>query len=198
MAIINRRLNLLFVHVSRTGGTSATKLLLWQKGSQKFLGKHARATTIKKAMHEKGEDNVWENMTRVAVVRNPYDRAVSAHHYIQERKVSPAHRLLRGKPFIETLKWWRKQPWYEIDLVGMLTDFTCDQEGSLLVNRILRFEKIGQEWKKMCRGLGLRGQLLHINQSQRKQNYRSYYDVESRKLADEMFARDCEMFGYKF
>lgn len=77
-------------------------------------------------------------------------------------------------------------------------DYIVDQDDTVLVNRILRFEHLAEDFAQLAQEIGFDGQLPHINKSTRGDNYRSYYDDQTRQAIFERFRRDFDYFGYSF
>jgi len=64
---------------------------------------------------------------------------------------------------------------------------------------LVRFEHLQDDFNVVCDRLGKpRRALPHLNGSQRQCSYRQYFDLETRQLAEAMFAEDIAAFGYKF
>jgi Sulfotransferase family len=76
-------------------------------------------------------------------------------------------------------------------------DYISDGE-TVLVDKVLRFESLPQEFGGLAHELGFPGRLPHVNQSSRKSSYREYYDSATSALLGERFQRDCKYFGYDF
>ena len=72
-----------------------------------------------------------------------------------------------------------------------------DLDGKVRLDFIGRFERLEEDFKKLCGKIGLNVSLPHLNQSQHR-DYRSYYTPELRDRVGEFFKRDVELFGYTF
>ena len=66
-----------------------------------------------------------------------------------------------------------------------------------MVDHVIRFENLADEWPAVAGKLGLPGTLPHINKSERG-SYRDYYSPVLRRLAERCFSRDLERFDYSF
>ena len=84
-------LNLIFVHIPKTGGSFIEgKLKIINEvlyGTYKIFGGHH---SINKFISKLNIDNI-SSYNRFAVVRNPYDRIISAYNYLKKTKIS--HRI---------------------------------------------------------------------------------------------------------
>jgi hypothetical protein len=72
-----------------------------------------------------------------------------------------------------------------------------DPNGTLLVDFVGRYEKLGEDFRKVGDVLGLTAELSRVNAT-RHGPYREYYDEETRNLVREMYRSDLETLGYRF
>ena len=72
-----------------------------------------------------------------------------------------------------------------------------DQE-MLAVNKVLRFETLDKDFAELCKTLNAEvNELPEINPSKRSY-YKDYYDEHTRTLISQVYAKDIEIFGYRF
>lgn len=77
-------------------------------------------------------------------------------------------------------------------------DFIYSENGEKLVDYIARFENINEEFKTICKRIGIQPRKLpHLNISNTT-HYREYYTDETRELVWDFFQPDIELFGYEF
>ena len=96
------------------------------------------------------------------------------------------------------------QPPYSAEMVKHLSttmvDHMCDEDGKLLVSRVIRFEDrhkgLAEVAKKIgCPSLGS----LHVQRTaEPDHDYRSHYTPETQKLIGDYYAKDVELLGYEF
>jgi len=55
-----------------------------------------------------------------------------------------------------------------------------------------------EDWSKVCRALQIRALSLGRENQVARQDYRVFYDDESRELVANRFARTIELLGYRF
>lgn len=203
----------LYVHVPKTGGTSITSVLKpwcvepehsqWRRllshlpvreaPERAWLRQHDKAAWVR----HKLSPEVYDPLFSFAVVRNPYDFAVSYFHFLRKNKSSRRHVQAQDWDFLAMLRYLdRKNRLVAVDQ----TSWLADRSGTLIVDRILRFETLDADFAALTEelGLGVEITLPRLNTTKRS-DYRSYYeDPEARRLVERIFARDIERFGYAF
>src|SRR6266566_3325798 len=68
----------------------------------------------------------------------------------------------------------------------------------IIVDFVGRYENLDEDWSKICRALQIRALSLGRENQVARQDYRVFYDDESRELVANRFARTIELFGYRF
>jgi len=148
-----------------------------------------------------------------AFVRNPWDRLVSCYKdkinypkgHVYERYENTFIKYLKGinkykgdmqfEDFVETIcsipdriaeGHFRSQYLY-----------LTDEKGSILPNFVGRFENLSDDYMKIKRKLKIDSDLPHIRSGKRT-GYKDYYTENTKKLVRERYAKDIELFGYKF
>jgi tetratricopeptide (TPR) repeat protein len=191
----------IFIHVPKNGGTSIKEVLDMPGGGHPPWQFYAR-----------GYPQLWERYTIFAVVRNPWDRAVSAFHHAKMRRshwhdeqmgLHPDYRLLHDKSFEECVsilfhqrERLRHESWHEQSFFIVDPD-APDQR--IVVDHLLRFESLTADFAELCRKLGIDCQSLPtVNTSQRSRAYREYYNDETRKMIENVYRADIDNFGYSF
>jgi sulfotransferase famil protein len=126
-----------------------------------------------------------------STVRNPFDRLISSWKYLQSTRDRTLLDALRHPPQLghDYRHFTRPQ-------IAIVRDATS---GALVTDFLVRFEHLQDDFNVVCDRLGKpRWALPHLNGSQRQCSYRQYFDLETRQLAEAMFAEDIAAFGYKF
>jgi hypothetical protein len=139
----------------------------------------------------------FENSFKFCFVRNPWDRLVSLFFYrklnkeykdfqefcldFQDRKIEPIglYNSRLNSQFNDQISW------------------LMDGRGRLLVDFIGRFERLEEDFSKICRILRVRNSLPHRNRSNHS-GYRKYYNKTSAEIIRKKYIRDVEFFGYDF
>ncbi|MBU8541492.1 sulfotransferase family 2 domain-containing protein [Falsiroseomonas tokyonensis] len=202
--MISIRHAFLFIHRGKSGGNSVSEVLLpysedqkhvtgSQDGTERFdvqndtLGtrKHSRLADYKRALPEE----VFNRLYKFSIIRNPFERLVSAYfspHRLADRQIGGFDRAA----FLQL-----------IEGQATLRDFTCTRPGGTLdaeLDRLMRFERLEQDFGEVLRALGLpAAPLPHRNRGQHAP-YRAYYDAELRKLVETRFREELDWGGYVF
>jgi chondroitin 4-sulfotransferase 11 len=186
---------IIFLHIAKNAGTSFCKAL-------DMVPNHHRWRYYKK-----NHPKEWSAFNKFAIVRNPFDRVVSSYEYAKMEtsrwhsargaKYKTKHLdydLLISKSFKETLNILINHPdklkhqgW------GPQHVYICNSTGDIMVDKILRFESLNEDFSKFFEGYSLDT----VNPSNRK-HYTEYYDDETKQIVAEKYAKDIEYFNYKF
>ena len=199
-----------FIHVPKTAGQSIERVFLdvlgltWETRAPLLLRPnddpsrgpprlaHLTASEYVSCGHV--SQTQFDSYFKFAFVRNPWDRILSEYMFRgYAAKCSLRSYLLEHLPD----PYWSDR-WYH---VRPQCDFLEDEEGSLLVDFIGRFENLQPDFDRVCDRLRLgRRPLPHANATryQDRRHYSSYYDSETRDLVAERYARDIARFDYEF
>lgn len=145
-----------------------------------------------------------------AFVRNPFDRLVSCHSEKLAHPNSAGFRnyrfgnveLYRGMPFAEFVEAVHRIPDEEAN------PHFCSQHvtllrpnGKLIPDFVGRFERLEEDFAYVAEEIGAPHIVLpHRLRSRSRQgsHYHEFYDRHTRKLVEERFERDLELFDYSF
>lgn len=188
----------IFIHVPKNGGMAVSNALF---GKNRMLGGHYAADFYKVVF---GED--FKKFTKFAISRNPWDRLVSAYHYLkgggmnyQDKEWEQKH-ISEYSTFADFVNGWLDEkniykgmhftPQYE---------FVSDGKGNLLVDYLGRFEAMQDSFDHIKQLLALDEKVLsHSNKSVRKSDYRIYYGDKEVERVAEVYKKDIKLFGYSF
>lgn len=201
---------IVFIHIPKNAGTSIKKALRLNKSPC-----HLFASEIKHAI---GPKEFGKN-ARVCVIRNPWDRLVSIYCQQRTRRKTLFFKGIKGSgglvpgfedgvPTFEDfiLKYFPKT-WWQGRSLSQTKYIQHSNKDKIIVNKILRYEKLDEEWEKLSKELCLNvSSLNRINKSKdKKNNYREFYKTSKKgfnhKLIDkasELVEIDAKNFGYKF
>ena len=202
----------LFIHVPKTGGSSISRALAecvhrpedhWVNRTLGRVGIHVnlygpervrryRFHSTARVLRRHLSEETFESSFKFAFVRNPWDRMVSSYHFVAGCATHHRHRqVARGMNFKDYLRYEVARG--KMSQAAMLTD----RSGRLLVDFVGRFERLAEDFHRVCQHLGLPCQLGHHNRS-RHRDYREYYDRESIELVRRHFGDEIDLFGYDF
>ncbi|MEL6645480.1 MAG: sulfotransferase family 2 domain-containing protein [Pseudomonadota bacterium] len=198
----------LFVHIPKTAGSSIREAVApycvqrnrtpWRRVSsylplredphRAYLRGHDTAAQARRKL---GGD-LFDRLYRFAVVRNPYDLAVSYFAFLKKHPHLKRHKQAVSLSFEDFLRRWAR---------GQRRDqsrFVEDRAGRMIVPHILHFETLAQDLERTGRDIGVDfGAVRRVNASDRG-DYRSYYTPGARALVERLFARDLAHWEYDF
>lgn len=202
MAIVVKNPKLTFIHIPKTAGVTVSRILKMDYGGQEHSkshgGKHSNLSKVKKQM---GPDLGYT----VAVIRNPWDRLVSAYfYYVGRKKIGPS------KISFEQFVYKKASIGWGCCKVHQHTFFEVDE-----MSLIARFENLEEDLKPMWYYLNenapakknRKGDLINreipnmnrqFNNSKRDKDYRGYYNSKMIDYVSEICKVDIELFNYKF
>jgi hypothetical protein len=172
------------------------------QGSENFDSiyfKHATAMSIKQMLGDE-----YDKYFKFTFVRNPWDWIISNYEfnrglhrpYVKDTNYSVSSKVpkwAKNMTFTAWLAWWTST--FKPSQSLMFTD----TNGDLLVDHIFRFESLQSEFERLQKilGIGNGGILLpRLKSSNRRIDYKSYYDDKNIALVQKHFAMDLEELGY--
>lgn len=198
----NLEYSALFVHIPKTAGTTIEELF--------GIEVRERGPHIPAYAYQWSSPTFFKNAFKFCVVRNPWDRLVSAFHFLKTPQYPDdkiwSDRHLKGvetfADFLEALE----RPMFRNIVLSELhfhpqVDFVADSRGRVLVDRVIYFENLASGLRRVAERLQLapppEDKIGRLNASSHR-DYRDYYDARGRELVAQMYARDIELFGYTF
>ncbi|MDR3456732.1 MAG: sulfotransferase family 2 domain-containing protein [Verrucomicrobiae bacterium] len=200
-----------FIHIDKSAGTSIQRALqphanpvvnsrirrrlVWL-GKTNRLGlhrlvefpEHVTAQVVKSCL----PPAVYGRLFKFAFVRNPWDRLVSRYAQLLRNPKEPARHSGRAEAGFEEFVRWEIQR----NKSHQYT-YVCDAKGNLIVDFIGHFERLEEEFTRICEHLGISATLTKTNTS-KHDSYVKYYTPATRQLVAEHYRRDIELFGYEF
>lgn len=175
-----------FIHINKTAGSSI----------ERALGLRFEHKTAQEKRRELGEWR-WQRAYKFAFVRNPFDKVVS--HYTYRVKTNQTG---MGDGHIAFKDWVRRaygeqDPRYcdQPRMFQPQVDWIVDEQGKVIVDFVGHFERLNEDFEKVRERLHTRRALPHAKQS-RSDDFRTYYDDETRAIVASVFRRDLDEFGY--
>lgn len=191
----------LFVHIPKTGGNSIQTVLRdysedeivaahpHQDGVERFavrnpkyqIKKHSPLIAYRDALG----DEQFSKLYKFTCVRNPWDRMVSYYFTPGRQKKWNAQEfealILETKSASEYLR---------LDK-GDVDPFSN-------VDRIIRFEKLDEDFRSLCADLGIPPAALPRYNRSEREHYSKYYDDKLREMVRNRFADEIKAFDYSF
>ena len=177
-----------FIHIPKTGGVSISRWLTANANGSYLLekshgGKHADQKRIARYLKQKDVDMGYT----FCVVRNPWDRLVSAYHYYRRLKKMDVsfERFIHGewKSSNKSNQWGCA----EKQMHSYFYDIDC----------VLRFESLNDDFKTIQQLFKCNKQLAKHNKSNHN-DFREYYTPELVDIVATRHAKDIAMFDYSF
>ncbi|HDX3452592.1 TPA: sulfotransferase family 2 domain-containing protein, partial [Campylobacter coli] len=187
----------IFIHVSKVAGSSIERVIYQ---TDKWIVGHVKASDYIKFDKDK-----FESYFSFGFVRNPYDRIISAYHYLKNGggtlgdekwakeniyKYSSFEEFVLDLQNIKIqnkiLNWMHFTPQYK---------YLCNNEKNILVNFIGKFENLEEDFQKILKILKRKDKLIHINKSNHT-DYKNYYNNAMYKIVREIYRDDFEIFDY--
>lgn len=188
----------IFIHIPKTGGKSIITSLYGVE-LHESCG-HASATFYKSIFGNR----LFDRFFKFAVVRNPYDRLYSAFRFQKQggfglkmnEKLQSELANLEFDSFVKT--WLPKQDLEKYVVFRPQYKFVCNLDFRVTIDRVCYFENLQEEYANLQRRLGIGKNLLHTNISQNSRSYLEIYDDEMKKITQDLYQKDLELFGYTF
>jgi Sulfotransferase family len=192
----------LFIHIPKTAGNSIQSVLRdysedqlvalrkEQDGIERFglrnpkykIKKHSTLSEY----HDALGDEQFRNLYKFTCVRNPWDRMVSYYF----------------TPTQNPETWNRKKFRRIISKAVSVADYLRLDNGEenpfANVDYIMRFENLADDFRAVCRAIGISPPALPQYNRSTRQHYSKYYDGELREFVRSRFAAEIERFEYVF
>jgi len=128
---------------------------------------------------------------KFSFVRNPWDRIVSAYH----ANIQGTIRRCKAESFEDFLR--NFQQCVPISTQALMKTYLCDSQGISLVDFVGRYERLEEDWDYVCNRLKIRAKLPELNVTEHS-DYKAYYTEETRRIVENIYAKDIAFFGYGF
>ena len=210
--VISKKNKLIFFHIPKNAGTSVSSLLLKNESFyypwvilSKILRKFKRTDNFffdnfqkkiylftshetVRTIERKISSEIYDNFFKFAVVRNPYSRFVSRYNYMKSTNT------LKELSFPEFLK-----KHVELSLIAdQQYKFLLNKNGKIGVNKIIKFENINEEMTELSKANNLKLSKFKKLNISTTENYKDYYDTNTKKIVEDFCKEDLEFFNYSF
>lgn len=134
---------------------------------------------------------------KFAVARNTWDWHCSQYYFHKYSSKTMFHEEVRNLTFSEYIDW----ACIERNIVranSRQKQYLSSEQGTLLVDKVLRFENLEREFSLICKELGLSASIETKNKSLRKKYYKEEYSKNDRKKIEKSHREDIDFFGFDF
>jgi hypothetical protein len=209
----------IFIHIPKTAGTSV-EAVLGMHGGKQDIGvvpyfnqcidyehlyggplQHLTAQGIRQVLKD---DSVFNAYFKFTIVRNPWDRLVSAIAWSDQKWARGVH--LSPVEFDQQVHMIHRMlqsggnNGRGVDLPPYLYPqslFVLGQDRTPMVDYVARYETLPSDWRAIGEKLGVDVE-LPTRMKSRHGNYRQYYTDRTRQIVGEMYAEDVRAFQYAF
>lgn len=195
--MISEEHNCVFIHIAKTGGTSIRKV----------LGKDDKTShaTVKEYIEMLGKGK-YERMFSFTIVRNPWDKMVSAYTMPRGKpeNFTADHKAAVTMEFNDWLAYIEKQIKEHKMMASHVRSYTNqldmleNHQGNVEVDYIGRFEKLLEDWDYISRFINHKVPLPKLAESRGRKLYQDYYNQEGIQVVARLFEKDLAFFGYEF
>jgi hypothetical protein len=189
----------IFVHIPKCAGISVATTL--------FHGLGGAHTTIRQyqLVFTKRE---FDEYFKFTFVRNPWDRLVSAFHFLRAGGMHGADRgwaqanLAQYSDFDDFVRRWVNKTNVMSSWIHFLPQsYFIHDPGSNhpRVDFIGYYENLQHDFSYIARRLGVAAELKELNKGKKKQtDYREYYTETTKRIVADVYDADIHCFGYDF
>lgn len=186
----------IFVHIPKCAGISVNKALFGN-----LAGGH---TTLEQYLNIYEPKNVLSYF-KFTIVRNPWDRVVSAYHFLKQGGLNNNDRefykneLVNFDSFDDFVKNWLVYPenLKKYHHFQTQSHYILDKYNKVKLDFIGYLENIDKDFEYICNKMNIEVTLPNSNKSNRN-NYQDYYSDETRAIVAEVYKQDIELLGYDF
>jgi hypothetical protein len=186
----------IFIHIPKAAGTSIARAIYGMN-----VG-HRKAVDYCKVSKRE-----YKKYYTYSFVRNPWDRVVSAYNFAKQGGTSYVqpipNPIYQSKLFsdFETFvtQWLSTADLRNEDVVFAPQHwYIYDENMQCLVDHIGRIETLTNDLQILEKQLNMKIVIEQLNQSNRKNDYRSYFTEETKAIVTSIYQKDIELFKYEF
>ncbi|MEO8342994.1 MAG: sulfotransferase family 2 domain-containing protein [Gallionella sp.] len=145
---------------------------------------HMPAVTIKALVGE----SIWDSYFKFCVIRNPFDKVVSAYHFFSPKASAPTLK--------QDFEAWLMSNPLPIDRSKYMID------GEFCMDGVIRYETLLQDIERICERLDIPYQpqnLKNLKVGHRpSKSLEEYYSAKSTEIVTNAYRYELDKFGYTF
>ena len=206
---INKKV--IFTHPHKCGGTSIEELLGFLKLREKYQKvhdfKHGSLEFHINEITAKGFGP--EDFFKFSIIRNPWSRAVSFYNHIRYKEYDYFTKELEYSSIPSYVEDSKQMSFKEFVFKYYANNFNSDIKtkpfmlfkGKFSLDYIIKLENLKEDLSLIKDRLQISLNIPHLNNSDsyvKREDYKSYYDSETKKYIHTLFEWDIETFKYTF
>ena len=185
----------IFVHIPKCAGISVARSLYGNlAGGHATLADYFRVFKPAEIL----------SYFKFTIVRNPWDRLVSAYHFLRAGGFVPADKHwfdgeLAGYSGFEefVVDWLNKENIWKWPHFRPQYHYLTDSAGMIKLDFHCLFENLEEDFQFVAQKIGKNCSLSKANQGDR-QDYKAYYSDRTRELVSTVYEKDIALLGYSF
>lgn len=212
--MIDHKNKIIFIHIPKCAGSSieyffGVKPFDWKIPNYKTLTGwcdkrkiHLHHATPKELLEtDLIDQTTWETYTKLTIVRNPWDRALSDYVWLNRFNTLNCNfkdfLLKKGK--LSKILTDKSNKSYRGDHLYPQVDFLKIDE-KLVVDKIIRFENLKAELKAFFKSKGLTKKDLPHDKKSKKyfKHYSHFYQDLEKELVENIYEDDIQLLNYSF
>ena len=190
----------IFIHIPKTAGRSICTTLYGN-----LAGGHATVAEYQFIFSSQDYNNYF----KFTFVRNPWDRAFSAYNFLKRGGVDENDKLWAPniacyKTFDAFIKEGFRTPimQHKLHFISQHKFLSMPHQKISLVDFVGYYENLEEDFEVIKDRLQLDAnvKLKHINKTseEKKLDYKNFYTEETRKIVQNVYQKDIDLFGYNF
>lgn len=184
----------IFVHIPKNAGTSI--LSLFESSNEVYQ------THVSYREYYSADRARFEKYSKFCISRNPYDRLVSAYHYLKQGGDGSNDIIYRDKhsgifaSFEVFVKSLSIEHVYGVTVLNPQWIYVYSIEKSMfMVDEVFKMEDMAL-FDEYLRNLGVNDLLAVKNKSSRN-SWQKYYNSDLYRIVNELYRKDFDVFGYE-
>ncbi|MBB4954598.1 hypothetical protein H4S14_002487 [Agrobacterium vitis] len=140
--------------------------------------------------------NVWADYFKFCVIRNPFDKVVSAW-WFKMKEDERAFFALEDFSIVRA----NFGDWVKRNIDGFFDRSVYVIDGQVVMDDFIRYETLLADLKRICERVGVEYNPQNLGSYKtgfrvRKEQFESYYDAETSEIVRNVFGFELEYFGY--
>ncbi len=185
----------IFIHIPKCAGVSINQAIFGN-----LAGGHTTLDHYLKIF----EPHCINSYFKFTIVRNPWDRLVSAYFFLKKGGFREKDRdwfndeLSSFTDFDDFVKSWvNKQNIWKEDHFRPQYHYMLDKRRKIPLDFVGFLENLNDDFTYITKKIGITC-CLHTSNKSKHKNYQDYYNDETKEIIREVYSEDIKMLGYNF